>query len=112
MDADTKGARQGSRRDFLTLTAGAAAAPLAGSSLLGSAFAQTAQAQPAPNVRAGGTGRSKPNILFVFTDQERYRPKWPSGLSLPGHERLQKTGVTFHGHYCAAVMCTSSRAVL
>src|SRR5712691_3760607 len=102
MDSDTKGVRQRSRRDFLALTAGAAAAPLAGSSLLESAFGQTAQAQtqPAPNVRAGGAGRSKPNILFVFTDQERYRPKWPSGLSLPGHERLQQTGVTFHGHYC------------
>lgn len=55
--------------------------------------------------------QSKPNILFVFTDQERYSRKWPSGLSLAGHERLQRTGVTFHNHYCPAVMCTSSRAV-
>lgn len=55
---------------------------------------------------------SKPNIVFVFTDQERYLPKWPTGLSLPAHERLKATGVTFHNHYCPAVMCTSSRSVL
>jgi arylsulfatase len=52
------------------------------------------------------------NIVFVFTDQERYFRGWPKGLSLPGHERLQRTGVTFHNHYCPAVMCTSTRAVL
>jgi arylsulfatase len=55
---------------------------------------------------------SRPNIVFVFSDQERYRARWPSGLVLPGHERLQRTGVTFHRHYAPAVMCTSSRAVL
>lgn len=52
------------------------------------------------------------NLLFVFTDQERYFPQWPPGLSLPAHERLQKTGITFHNHYTSAVMCTSSRSVL
>src|SRR5262249_43433130 len=52
------------------------------------------------------------NILFVFTDQERYRTAWPKGVSLPAHERLQRDGTTFHNHYCPAVMCTSSRAVL
>jgi len=52
------------------------------------------------------------NILFVFTDQERYRTAWPNGVSLPAHERLQRDGTTFHNHYCPAVMCTSSRAVL
>ena len=60
----------------------------------------------------GQTAAGRPNILFVFTDQERYFRRWPQGLSLPGHERLQRTGVTFHNHYCPAVMCTSSRAVL
>lgn len=52
------------------------------------------------------------NILFVFTDQERYRTRWPAGVRLPAHERLQQHGVTFEHHYCPAVMCTSSRAVL
>ena len=50
--------------------------------------------------------------MFVFADQERYFRRLPAGLSLPGHERMQRQGVTFHNHYCPAVMCTSSRAVL
>lgn len=59
-----------------------------------------------------GQASRPPNLLFVFTDQERYAARWPAGLSLPGHERLARQGVTFHAHYCPAVMCTSSRAVL
>lgn len=55
---------------------------------------------------------SKPNIVFVFTDQERYFDTWPEGMSLPGRERLAASGVTFHNHYAPATMCTSSRAVL
>lgn len=55
---------------------------------------------------------NRPNIIFIFSDQERYFSKWPKGLALPAHERLQRTGVTFHNHYCPAVMCTSSRSVL
>jgi arylsulfatase len=58
------------------------------------------------------TSEARHNILFVFTDQERYFSQWPSGLSLPGRERLQTTGVTFHNHFCPTVMCTSSRAVI
>jgi arylsulfatase A-like enzyme len=50
--------------------------------------------------------------VFIFGDQERYFPKWPTGLSLPGHERLQRSGVTFENHYTSAIMCTPSRAVL
>jgi arylsulfatase len=52
------------------------------------------------------------NILFVFTDQERYFSNLPPGLSLPGHERLWRTGTNFAQHYVSAVMCTSSRAVI
>ncbi len=33
-------------------------------------------------------------------------------MSLPGRERLRNDGVTFTNHYCPAVMCTSSRAVI
>ena len=39
----------------------------------------------------------------MFTDQERYFRRWPKGLMLPGHERLHRTGVSFHNHYCPAV---------
>jgi arylsulfatase len=50
--------------------------------------------------------------LFVFTDQERYFADWPTRMSLPGRERLQHDGVTFHNHFTSATMCTSSRSVL
>lgn len=60
----------------------------------------------------GPSAAGKLNILFIFTDQERYFRSWPPGFSLPGRERIQRTGVTFHNHYCPATMCTSSRSVL
>jgi len=109
-DARTAGT---SRRAFLGLTAGAVATGVGGEGLE-TVLPQTAQAQPAlasplPTKRVN---RGRPNILFIFTDQERYRAEWPKGMSLPAHERMQKTGVTLHNHYCPAVMCTSSRAVL
>lgn len=97
-----------SRRDFLTLAAGAATAPLLGSTRAGPAPAQTRQNR----TRGRASVRSGHNILFIFTDQERYFSKWPSGLVLPAHERLQRKGTTFHNHYCPAVMCSSSRAVM
>ncbi|MGY8638683.1 sulfatase-like hydrolase/transferase [Bradyrhizobium sp. 14AA] len=98
-----------SRREFLGL-AGAAAAAFGGTTL--DSALQAAQAETSPEPPRQRTSRGRPNILFIFTDQERYSTKWAPGLSLPAHERLQKTGVTFHNHYCPAVMCTSSRAVL
>ena len=86
-----------SRRTALTMGAGALLSPLL----------QTMPGKPALAKEAQGF-----NIVFVFTDQERYHKGWPKNLSLPGHERLAKTGTTFHNHLCPAVMCTSSRAVL
>lgn len=72
----------------------------------------TAQAQTRPAAPAVGRPQGNLNILFVFTDQERYHHHWPTGLSLPGHERLQNRGVTFTNHQCPATMCTSSRSVM
>ncbi len=100
--------RRGSRRDFLMM-GGAAVLGTAGGLLQTSAQARTTSLPSAPSIN---TEKSRPNILFIFTDQERYQRNLPPGLSLPAHERLQRTGVTFHNHYCPAVMCTSSRAVL
>ncbi|WP_203099327.1 sulfatase-like hydrolase/transferase [Skermanella rosea] len=94
-----------SRRGFFGLAAGAAAA----SSGLGPARVAMADEAPRP---ARAAARSRPNILFLFSDQERYRSSWPAGLSLPGQEMLRRKGVTFHAHYCPATMCTSSRSVL
>lgn len=79
----------------------------------GSMLSATATSAPAQiGAPAAKRPDTRPNIVFVFTDQERYFRQWPAGLSLPGHERLQRSGVTFTNHYCPAVMCTSSRAVL
>lgn len=103
------GSQRPNRRRVLAAAAGAAALPLSGSLLGAAALARSPATAPQ---RAGNGDQSRLNIVFVFTDQERYRAGWPPGLSLPGHERLQRSGVSFLNHYCPAVMCTSSRAVL
>ena len=89
------------RRQFGALSAGALAAPL----LRPGSGPQVIRRPP------GGAAQGL-NIVFLFGDQERFIPKLPPGLSLPGHERLQKTGVTFLNHYTSAIMCTPSRSVL
>lgn len=96
-----------SRRDFIAMAAGTVIGAVTGSTLTASAARAAESAAP-----AAGTSRRPMNLLFIFTDQERYFPSLPGGLELPGHERLARDGVTFHQHYCPAVMCTSSRAVL
>ena len=83
----------------MQLTAGVAATTLLRPEICGPAHAQGVAAS------AAGSGsrvlsESRYNILFVFTDQERYFDRWPKGLSLPGHERLQRTGLAFQSHYC------------
>lgn len=96
------------RREFHRASAGAVVTPLLGSLAAG----VQAQDQGEPRRASGGNSRRGLNILFIFTDQERYTSKWPSGFTLPAHERLQKTGVTFAQHYTSAIMCTPSRSVL
>lgn len=111
MYGGSKGEGSSSRRAFLALTT-AMAAGIGGLTFdLGQQRA-AAQQEPAADPLRKRAGGRKPNILFIFTDQERYEANRPTGLSLPAHERLQKTGVTLRNHYCPAVMCTSSRAVL
>jgi arylsulfatase len=110
MDAEKLG-RALTRREFGLLSAAAMAAPLIACASKESSTSQTAAGPQV--IRRPSGGSSQPlNIVFVFGDQERYFPKWPSGLSLPGHERLQASGVTFLNHYTSAVMCTPSRSVL
>lgn len=62
--------------------------------------------------KAKSAKKKQPNILFIFTDQERYFSKLPSAFPMPGHERLAKTGTTFHAHQISATMCTASRSVI
>ncbi|HET9315984.1 MAG TPA: sulfatase-like hydrolase/transferase, partial [Vicinamibacteria bacterium] len=98
-----------SRRGFLSrVTAGSVAIPLLGGAAAGCAPAASPSRASAP----ASTRPSNLNILFVLTDQERHFRRWPAGFDLPARERLQRTGVTFHRHYCPATMCTSSRSVL
>jgi arylsulfatase A-like enzyme len=98
---EEKPRRLWSRREFNALSAGAMAAPLIG----------LRSGNPPMRKPTGGSATGL-NIIFLFGDQERYFAKWPKGLSLPGHERLQRTGVTFENHYTSAIMCTPSRSVL
>ena len=103
---------ENARRRFLAAAASVAAAPL----LPANAAAATAGRKDTDDAPRGAAVRrsksGRPNVLFVFTDQERYIKAFPNGLVLEGHERLKRRGVSFESHYCPAVMCTSSRAVL
>jgi arylsulfatase len=99
------GQRHLSRREFHRVSAGALAAPLFGAAPA-RAEPQEWKGPPASDDKRGL------NVVFIFTDQERYTAKWPPGLSLPAHERLQRTGTTFTQHYTSAIMCTPSRSVL
>lgn len=94
-----------SRRHFINTAGAMVAAPL----MAGALASRESSAAVQRSSRVSGRA---PNILFVFTDQERYFRTLPAGLSLPGHDWLKKRGVSFEQHYCPAVMCTSSRAVL
>lgn len=97
-----------SRRDFL----GMAGVTLAASALPTAASASTpAPAAKKPAAQVGKRG-GKPNVLFIFTDQERFSRTLHNDLGLTAHLRLMASGTTFTNHYCPAVMCTSSRAVL
>lgn len=101
-----------SRRELIIGAAGVAGASMGADALFGSALAQSSKKASSTPKAAPARRSGRPNILFVFSDQERYRSKWPSGLNLPGHDWLKTRGVTFHEHYCPATMCTSSRSVL
>ena len=91
-----------SRREFIGLSSSLAVASLLGTK----AWAGT-NTKPKRSSKA-----KKPNILFVFTDQERFFSKIPSAFPLPGHERLLKLGTSFESHQISSTMCTSSRSVM
>lgn len=56
---------------------------------------------------------SKPrNVVFILTDQERYRDDERGGPDTPGRDWLRERGVTFTNHYIASTYCTSSRSVI
>ena len=62
---------------------------------------------------------TRPNVLVVMTDEERYPPPYESDAvadfrrtQLPGRERIRARGVELHRHYACATACTPSRASL
>src|SRR5215475_4459770 len=110
---DERPSATSSRRDFLQI-AGMGAMALgvgAGSAGIGNAAASNASAPP---IGSGACANGPYNVLFIFTDQERYfRPgELPVGYSLPAHERLMKRGTTFVNHRINSCVCTPSRSVL
>ena len=84
-----------SRREFGMMSAAALATPLVG---CGSPQSPANSTAAAPQVirRPPGGPQQPLNIVFVFGDQERYFPKWPAGLSLPGHEALTALRMRAH----------------
>jgi len=58
---------------------------------------------------------TRPNIIIIMTDQERYPMHWPNGWvekHLPSQARLKKHGLVFNQAYTAASECCPSRAVM
>jgi arylsulfatase A-like enzyme len=117
MQMSNEDTRNGSvtRREFLRA---ASAGALAMGSGLGTAAPAGSQATgAAPTGGVAGDAPANPagyNILFILTDQERlFRPgELPAGFSLPGHERLLRTGTLFTNHTINSCVCTPSRSVL
>jgi choline-sulfatase len=64
---------------------------------------------------AQGLGKPsrRPNLIILMTDQERFPQHWPEGWAdrhLPNRKRLDRHGLMFTRAYCAAAMCSPSRA--
>jgi arylsulfatase A-like enzyme len=55
---------------------------------------------------------SRPNILLITTDEERYALPRPDGYALPARERIEARGTSFERYYVASAMCSSSRSVI
>ncbi len=62
---------------------------------------------------------SRPNVLFIMTDEERYPPPYEQAAltefrrtQLPARERLRAQSRELHRHYAGATACTPSRTTL
>jgi arylsulfatase A-like enzyme len=62
---------------------------------------------------------SRPNILLIMTDEERYPPPYEADsvrafrkAQLTGRESIRSRGIEFHRHDAGATACTPSRATL
>jgi arylsulfatase A-like enzyme len=66
-----------------------------------------------------GRAMTRPNILLIMTDQERYPPAYETEelaafrrTQLPARERLRAAGLELHRHYAGSTACLPSRATL
>ncbi len=58
-----------------------------------------------------GKEKKRPNVLFLFSDQEREDvPR--ELLHLPQRERLEQNGIRFTNTFCTTPQCSASRATL
>lgn len=55
---------------------------------------------------------TRPNILLITTDEERYDLPAPGDFELPARERMLNTGVSFNRYYVNSAQCSSSRSVM
>ncbi|MFL5864484.1 MAG: sulfatase-like hydrolase/transferase, partial [Solirubrobacteraceae bacterium] len=77
---------------------------------------RTAAAAAAARRRRGGLGDlDGMNVVLFLTDQQRalqhFPPEW-CDRNLPGMERLQRHGLTFHRAFTNACMCSPARSTL
>lgn len=98
----------GQRRRFLKVSAAAVTAAVAPAVSMSATSSQRISAQEAPSAQPDLPAGY--NILFVLVDQERYFDEWP--FSVPGRERLKKSGVSFINHQIAACVCSPSRSTI
>ena len=89
------------RRDFLLAASAGTLAMGSGLGMVAPAVSQATGTATTGAVAGGAPANPAGyNILFILTDQERlFRPgELPAGFSLPGHERLLRTGTLFTNH--------------
>ena len=80
--------------------------------LPGSAIVWLGQDRPFGGGVMADSVQKRFNILFVVTDQEYAHQAIPEGVSLPNHERLRASGVTFMNQQVTTTVCTPSRSVM
>lgn len=90
-----------------------------GAALLGGAATLSGIPLSAPHVAGASSSpaslRSKPNLLIILTDQERYPRHWPAGwaeANLPNRKRIADHGLSFTNALCNTCMCSPSRSTL
>ena len=98
------------RRNFLTLLASSSAASMLSGLTFGGSH---------PSVKSNGEFSGQPNILFLFSDDQRFDTIHALGndeIITPNMDRLVKHGVTFtHAHIMGSMLgavCVPSRAML